>query len=249
MINEQERRIPWHVDPDNAEETFPDWPTTTIKWAVCHKYKDIYHSTPNYNRWDILPDDILLLVWVPNGLLAVEQLSLFLQALMGVPGLERRAATKFLNTLTWPGQPENEQLAAIATALGDILPSNGGKAGTLTVARTATEFDFERPTRSPVYLRFQKDIAETNVDIPRYPDGDRVEERTAGLDHGLLRAARRIQAVAAHPPVEIELALESYRISGGDISVGVTIREETSLDDLYRQNPNSTQDRGDITDE
>lgn len=235
MSTQKQQRLPWHVDEEMANETFPDYETTAIKHAVCHRYKDIYHSTPNYNQWKMLPDDILLQVWIPNGTLAVEQLSLFLQAWMGPTGLEEHAATEFLRYLTWRGQPENEKLAAIALALSRILPSNGGHAGTLTVARTATGFDFERTDyKYPIYLRFQKDVAETNIDIPRYPDGSRVEARNAGIDHGLLHAARRIQATADDPPVEIELAMETDRLTA-DISVGVDIRHETTLDSMYRR--------------
>ncbi|MFC6721014.1 hypothetical protein ACFQHN_26260 [Natrialbaceae archaeon GCM10025896] len=89
------------------------------------------------------PREVLLRLWPPNGTLAVEQLSLFIQALMGPPRLLNHAASEFLRYLTWPKRPENEQLASVAVALGYILASNGGKAGTITVARTDTGFDFE----------------------------------------------------------------------------------------------------------
>lgn len=226
-------RLPWNIDEEKAAKTFPDTGGMSRK-TVQHRYKDIYYSTPYHKEWATVPQETILKLEPGNPVLAVERLSLFLQALAGPASLERPAATEFLSGLTLGRKPANEQFAAVAMALDHVLASNGGKACTLTVARTASGFDFERPPRRPLYFRFQKDVAETDVDVPRYPDGLRTDERSWMMDLGLLRAARRIQARAADPPVEIELALESYSI-GGDLSVGVEIRDETTLDRLYRE--------------
>jgi hypothetical protein len=237
--NDETERLPWGVDEDRAAITFPDSQPTDTTAYVRHKYKGIYYSTPNHKHWSVLPSDILVRIWPPNPTLAVEQLSLFFQALMGPPALLRSAAFRFLNTLTWPNNPENQQLAAIAYALDHVLASNGNSAGTITIARPDTGYP---DARQPVYLRFQQDVADTSVDVPRYPDGDRVDGREHTLDLGLLRSARRIQDAATSPPVEIELALESYgALGGGDLGVGLTIRNETTLDDTYRHQQGGTE--------
>lgn len=231
----EEPRVPWYVDEEKAEVLSPDMGTTDITKKVSHQYKDIYYSTPYHKQWKALPSEVLFRIWPPNSTLAVEKLSLFFQAVMGPPAMLNEAATRFLNTLTWPNNPENEQLAGIALALDHILASNGGSAGTITITRTETGYP---EARDPVYVRFQKGVAETSVDVPRYPDGER--EHT--LDLGLLRSARRIQEAAASPPVEVELALESYGSFGdGDLGIGLEVRHETSLDDLYREQQNSNQ--------
>lgn len=227
----EEPRVPWYVDEEKAEVLSPDIGTTDITPKVRHRYKDIYYSTPYHKKWDVLPSEVLFRVWPPNPTLAVEQLSLFFQAVMGPPAMLNEAATRFLNTLTWPNNPENEYLAALACAYDHILASNGGSAGTITVARTKTGYP---EARGPVYVRFEKDVAETSVDVPRYPDGDRVEGREHMLDLGLLRSARRIQEVATSPPVEVELALQSYGIGGGELGIGLEIRHDTTLDERYR---------------
>jgi len=225
-------RVPWYVDEEKAEELSPDLRSTDITQKVRHRHKDIYYSTPYHKEWDYLPSEMLFRVWPPNSTLAVEQLSMFFQAVMGPPNMLNEAATRFLNTLTWPSNPENEQLAALALAYDHILASNGGSSGTLTVSRTETGYP---DARDPVYVRFQKGVAETSVDVPRYPDDDRVETREHTLDLGLLRSARSIQEAATSPPVEIELALQSYGIGGGELGIELEIRNETSLDELYRR--------------
>lgn len=227
-------RPPWYVDPEKAAETFPDRRDTDTVRKVSHRYKDIYHSVPYHKEWDFLPSEVLIRVEPGNPTLVTEQLSLFIQSVLGVPGLENAAASEFLNSLTWHSQDGHEELAAVAIALDHILASNGGVGGTLTVARTASGFDFERQPREPVYFRFEKGVAETSVDVPRYPDGPLTDARSWLTDLGLLRAARRIQARATDPPVEIELALESDRLTA-DLGIGVEIRDETTLDELYRE--------------
>lgn len=228
-------RPPWYVDPEKAAETFPDRRDTDIIRKVRHRYKGVYHSVPYHKEWDFLPSEVLLRIEPPNPRLVTETLSQFIQAVIGVPGLEHAAASQFLNGLTWPTQPGHEELAAVAVALDHILASNGGVGGTLTVARTATGFDFERRPREPVYFRFEKGVAETNVSVPRYPDADdRTDARSWFTDLGLLRASRRIQSCATDPPVEIELALDSGGLTG-DLDIGLEIRDETTLDDLYRE--------------
>lgn len=229
-----EDRLPWHIDPERAADTFPARRDTTHDHGVAHDFKDCYHSSPSHKVWAVLPDELCCRVWVPNGRLAVENLSLFFQAWLGPPGLEYPAATEFLRYLTWPNQPENEHLAAIAIALDKILASNGGGAGTITMARTATGFDMDPPAYAPIYVGFRKGYANTDIEVPRYPDDVRTEAQNSGLDQGLLRVARRIQAAAATPPVEIELGMESYRGGNGELSVGVAIRDEPLLPRLYR---------------
>lgn len=230
----EEPRVPWHVDEEKAAVVSPDLPTTDTTHRVRHRYKDIHYSTPNHKEWAALPDEVLFRVSPVNPRRPVEHLSLFFQAVMGPPAMLNEAATRFLNTLTWTNQPENEQLAGIANALDHILASNGQSAGTISVARTETAYP---DAREPVYVRFQQDVADTSVDVPRYSDDDRVEARDHTLDLGLLRSARRIQAVATSRPVEVELALESYGAfgGGGDLGIGLEIRHETTLDELYRQ--------------
>lgn len=123
--------------------------------------------------------------------------------------------------------------AAVAIALDHILAWDGGVGGTLTVARSASGFDFVRTPREPAYVRFEKGEAETPIDMLRYPDDERADARSWPTDFGLIRAARRIQARAADPPVEILHALESDRLTA-DPGIGVEIRDETTLGELYR---------------
>jgi len=226
----EEPHLPWYVDEEKSEVLFPDLEYSPAR--VHHRYKDIYYSVPYHKEWRFLPSELLFRAWPPNQTLAVEHLSLFFQAVMGPSDMLTDAASQFLRTFTWRGRPENEQIAAMAVALDHILASNGGVKGTITVARTDTGYP---DAKSPVYVRFQKGVGTTSVDVPRYPDDERPEARDASLDLGLLRSARRIQEVASSPPFEIRLTLESYRV-GGDLGIGLEINEETTIDEIYRNN-------------
>ena len=234
-MSKQTARHPWHIDAEKAGETFPEYDTTATSTArVFHQYKDIWHSTPSHKEWRALPDEILFRTEPGNPALAIERLALFLQSVIGPPGLEPFAASKFLRTLFFSGRPAAEHTATMAVALDKVLASNGGRAATITLARTASGFDFERQPRRPVYVRFQQDVADTTIDVDRYPD-DRSEGRSAGTQQALLGAIRRIQANASDPPVEVELALRSDRMSA-ELSVGVEIRDDPTLPELYRRN-------------
>lgn len=231
-MSKQTPRHPWHIDAEKAGETFPEYDTTATTTArVFHQYKDIWHSTPSHKEWRALPDELLFRTEPGNPALAVERLALFLQSVIGPPGMEPFAANQFLGSLFFSGRPEGEHTATMAVALDHVLASNGGKAATITVARTASGFDFDRPPRRPLYVRFQQDVADTDIDVDRYPD-DRTEGRSPGTQQALLGASRRINANASDPPVEVELALRSDRMTA-ELSVGVEIRDDPTLPGLY----------------
>lgn len=240
----------WMHDEDKAEEMFPDKRAAeSVIKKVKHPNKDIYHSTPYHREWDALDGVIEFRYWMANGPLAIEQLSHFIQVLLGSPGLEHAAGSEFLSS--FPSgivrRPCTEDVAAIAMALDHVLASNGGKACTLTVGVTDTHYTNDRgkQPRYPVYVRFEKDVAETDLRVPRYTDSTRplTSVRSWTTDLRLLWRSRRILRASHNLPCEVSLAMQSH--GGSDFSVGVDIRDRVTLHDDYLDREGRGPKRGD----